>query len=55
MTDSDAIAPLHAASFPIGEARLLHLRYATRYGLCASFLRLQEFYESDIEGICGRF
>lgn len=55
MTDSVSIAPLRTASFPVGEARILHLHYATRYGLCASFLRLQEFYESDIEGIRGRF
>ncbi|MEN9355171.1 MAG: hypothetical protein RL318_2496 [Fibrobacterota bacterium] len=44
------------AVFPVGErSQILHLHYAARYDLCASFMRLQEFYESDIPGIQGRF
>lgn len=50
------IAPSRQSAFPLENgARVLHLHYPTRYGLCASFMRLQEFYESDIEGIRGRF
>lgn len=32
---------------------IVHVRYNTRYELCSSFMRLQEFYESDLPGIQG--
>lgn len=51
-----SIRPSSLAVFPVGESgRILHLHYPTGYGLCASFMRLQEFYESDIPGIQGQF
>lgn len=51
-----SIAPSDRTAFALGNgARVLHLHYPTSYGLCASFMRLQEFYESDIEGVRGRF
>jgi hypothetical protein len=34
---------------------VLRLMAASRYTLCSSFMRLQEFYESDIPGIRGNF
>jgi hypothetical protein len=50
------IAPSSQDVFPVENgSRILHLHYPTRYALCASFMRLQEFYESDIPGIQGRF
>jgi hypothetical protein len=50
------VVPASQSSFPVGkQARILHLHYPTRYALCASFMRLQEFYESDIPGIRGNF
>lgn len=50
------VSPSGQAVYPVGEdALILHLHYPTCYGLCASFMRLQEFYESDIPGIRGSF
>jgi len=54
--DAAPVAPSSLTAFSVGEgARILHLHYPTCYGLCASFMRLQEFYESDIPGIRGNF
>lgn len=34
---------------------IVDVQYNTRYELCAAFMRMQEFYESDIPSIKGKF
>ena len=42
--------------YHIGElGDILHLHYEKQYELCSTFMRLQEFYESDIPEIKGNF
>jgi len=37
------------------DTAIINVQYNTRYELCSSFMRMQEFYESDIDCIKGRY
>jgi hypothetical protein len=49
------VRPKEVSTFTLPQGIIVLVKYTTRYEVCSSFLRMQEFYETSLTGMQGRY